>query len=180
MLSVLQRGAGAGPLLRFCALVGAQAPALALRWAKRRRGARPVCPVCGCGRRRRLGGAARALAALSRGGLGFTPQPDEGVTYAKKITNNDSRIDWAAAAAAVATPEDDEDDDAELLRSKLIASLQVKNKMVPVNKDETADQNTQVSSSPSMQESSSSPIKADAAQAKAKAPEGSEGQKDVK
>ena len=76
----------------------------------------------------------------------------------------------ASVAAAVATPEDDEDDDAELLRSKLIASLQVKNKMVPVNKDETADQNTQVSSSPSMQESSSSPIKADAAQAKATGP----------
>ena len=44
---------------------------------------------------------ARALAALSRGGLGFTPQPDAGVTYAKKITNEDSRIDWAAEAGAV-------------------------------------------------------------------------------
>ncbi len=44
---------------------------------------------------------ARALAALSRGGLGFTPQPDEGVTYAKKITNDDSRIDWSAPAQSV-------------------------------------------------------------------------------
>ena len=33
----------------------------------------------------------RALAALSRGGLGFTPQPEEGVTYAHKIRNEDSR-----------------------------------------------------------------------------------------
>src|SRR4029078_976868 len=34
----------------------------------------------------------RALAALSRGGLGFTPQPDEGVTYAHKLTNADGLI----------------------------------------------------------------------------------------
>jgi methionyl-tRNA formyltransferase len=37
---------------------------------------------------------ARALAALARGSLGFTPQPDHGVTYAAKIGNNDARIDW--------------------------------------------------------------------------------------
>ncbi|HEY8384410.1 MAG TPA: methionyl-tRNA formyltransferase [Microvirga sp.] len=43
----------------------------------------------------------RALAALSRGGLGFTPQPEEGVTYAKKITNEDGRIDWTRPAAAI-------------------------------------------------------------------------------
>lgn len=43
----------------------------------------------------------RALAALSRGTLAFTPQPDEGVTYAKKITNEDARIDWAQSAQAV-------------------------------------------------------------------------------
>ncbi len=43
----------------------------------------------------------RALAALSRGGLGFTPQPEEGVTYAHKIKNEDSRIDWAKPAQAV-------------------------------------------------------------------------------
>jgi methionyl-tRNA formyltransferase len=43
----------------------------------------------------------RALAALSRGGLAFTPQPEEGVTYAKKITNDDARIDWSAGAASV-------------------------------------------------------------------------------
>jgi len=43
----------------------------------------------------------RALAALSRGGLGFTPQPAEGVTYAHKLTNEDARIDWAKPAQAV-------------------------------------------------------------------------------
>lgn len=43
----------------------------------------------------------RALAALSRGGLGFTPQPEEGVTYAHKIRNEDARIDWAQPAQAV-------------------------------------------------------------------------------
>jgi methionyl-tRNA formyltransferase len=43
----------------------------------------------------------RALAALSRGTLAFTPQPEEGVTYAKKITNDDARIDWTQSAQAV-------------------------------------------------------------------------------
>jgi methionyl-tRNA formyltransferase len=37
---------------------------------------------------------ARALAALARGSLGFTPQPDQGVTYAAKIGNDEARIDW--------------------------------------------------------------------------------------
>jgi methionyl-tRNA formyltransferase len=43
----------------------------------------------------------RALAALSRGGLVFTPQPAEGVTYAAKITNEEAQIDWSKPAAAV-------------------------------------------------------------------------------
>jgi methionyl-tRNA formyltransferase len=43
----------------------------------------------------------RALAALSRGGLKFTPQPEEGVTYANKLTNEDSRLDWAKPASEV-------------------------------------------------------------------------------
>lgn len=43
----------------------------------------------------------RALAALSRGALNFSPQPEEGVTYAYKIKNEDSRIDWAKPAQAV-------------------------------------------------------------------------------
>ncbi|MCB5173995.1 MULTISPECIES: methionyl-tRNA formyltransferase [Microvirga] len=43
----------------------------------------------------------RALAALSRGGLSFTPQPEEGVTYAHKLANEDGRIDWAKPAQAV-------------------------------------------------------------------------------
>src|SRR5919107_5846409 len=43
----------------------------------------------------------RALAALSRGALSFTPQPAEGVTYAHKITNEECRIDWREPAASV-------------------------------------------------------------------------------
>ncbi|MET0532555.1 MAG: methionyl-tRNA formyltransferase [Microvirga sp.] len=43
----------------------------------------------------------RALAAISRGGLSFTPQPEVGVTYAHKIKNEDSRIAWAKPAQAV-------------------------------------------------------------------------------
>jgi methionyl-tRNA formyltransferase len=43
----------------------------------------------------------RALAALSRGALSFTPQPAEGVTYAHKITNEEARIDWGKPAGAV-------------------------------------------------------------------------------
>jgi methionyl-tRNA formyltransferase len=43
----------------------------------------------------------RALAALSRGALAFTPQPQEGVTYAQKITNAEARIDWTRSAQAV-------------------------------------------------------------------------------
>jgi methionyl-tRNA formyltransferase len=38
---------------------------------------------------------ARALAALARGSLAFTPQPEQGVTYAAKIGNDEARIDWA-------------------------------------------------------------------------------------
>ncbi|MFI5011060.1 MAG: methionyl-tRNA formyltransferase [Hyphomicrobiales bacterium] len=41
----------------------------------------------------------RALAALSRGSLVFTPQPEEGVTYAAKIANEEARLDWRQPAA---------------------------------------------------------------------------------
>jgi methionyl-tRNA formyltransferase len=44
---------------------------------------------------------ARALAALDRGSLGFTPQSVEGVTYAAKIDKAETRIDWSKPAAAV-------------------------------------------------------------------------------
>jgi methionyl-tRNA formyltransferase len=37
---------------------------------------------------------ARALAALERGSLQFTPQPDAGVSYAEKIDKAETRIDW--------------------------------------------------------------------------------------
>jgi methionyl-tRNA formyltransferase len=38
---------------------------------------------------------ARALAALERGSLTLTPQPAEGVTYAEKISKDETRIDWS-------------------------------------------------------------------------------------
>src|SRR5262249_37366857 len=37
----------------------------------------------------------RALGALERGTLAFTPQPDVGVTYATKIAKDETRIDWS-------------------------------------------------------------------------------------
>jgi methionyl-tRNA formyltransferase len=37
----------------------------------------------------------RALAALERGTLDLTPQPAEGVTYADKVSKEETRIDWA-------------------------------------------------------------------------------------
>ncbi len=43
----------------------------------------------------------RALAALSRGVLGFTPQVEAGVTYASKLDNAETRIDWSRPAADV-------------------------------------------------------------------------------
>ena len=43
----------------------------------------------------------RALAALDRGSLNFTPQPEAGVTYAKKIEKAETRIDWSKPAAEV-------------------------------------------------------------------------------
>ena len=45
--------------------------------------------------------APRALAALERGGLTQTPQSEEGVTYAEKISAEEARIDWSRPAAAV-------------------------------------------------------------------------------
>ncbi|MBS7542299.1 methionyl-tRNA formyltransferase [Ancylobacter oerskovii] len=43
----------------------------------------------------------RALAALERGALNFTPQPEDGVTYAAKIDKGETRIDWSRPADAV-------------------------------------------------------------------------------
>ncbi|WP_299475108.1 methionyl-tRNA formyltransferase [uncultured Roseibium sp.] len=43
----------------------------------------------------------RALAALSRGALGEQPQTDEGVTYAAKLSKQETRIDWAKPAEEV-------------------------------------------------------------------------------
>ena len=44
---------------------------------------------------------ARALSALSRGGLDVTPQAAAGATYAKKIDKGETRIDWSRPAAEV-------------------------------------------------------------------------------
>ena len=43
----------------------------------------------------------RALSALSRGVLAFTPQAGEGATYAKKIDKGETRIDWSRPARNV-------------------------------------------------------------------------------
>ena len=43
----------------------------------------------------------RALAALGRGTLQFTPQAQDGVTYARKIEKAECRIDWTRDAAGV-------------------------------------------------------------------------------
>ena len=44
---------------------------------------------------------ARALAALSRSGLAFAPQAENGITYAKKLDKGETRIDWSRPAAEV-------------------------------------------------------------------------------
>ena len=43
----------------------------------------------------------RALGALERGALALTPQPANGVTYAAKIANEETRIDWGKPWKAV-------------------------------------------------------------------------------
>src|SRR6185503_13590570 len=43
----------------------------------------------------------RALGALERGTLQFTPQPQQGVTYAAKIDKGETRIDWGKPWSAV-------------------------------------------------------------------------------
>jgi methionyl-tRNA formyltransferase len=40
----------------------------------------------------------RALAALDRGSIQEQPQPEDGVTYAKKISKEETRIDWQRSA----------------------------------------------------------------------------------
>jgi methionyl-tRNA formyltransferase len=45
--------------------------------------------------------APRALASIERGSAVETPQPQEGVTYARKITTAEARIDWSRTAHEV-------------------------------------------------------------------------------
>src|SRR5581483_4645501 len=44
---------------------------------------------------------ARTLAALERGTLQLKPQPEAGVTYAQKISKNETRVDWHKPAEHV-------------------------------------------------------------------------------
>ncbi len=43
----------------------------------------------------------RAMAALERGSLALTPQPQEGALYAAKIDKAETRVDWSTAAGEV-------------------------------------------------------------------------------
>jgi methionyl-tRNA formyltransferase len=43
----------------------------------------------------------RALGALERGSLSLTSQPEQGVTYAAKLTNAETQIDWLKPAKTV-------------------------------------------------------------------------------
>jgi methionyl-tRNA formyltransferase len=43
----------------------------------------------------------RAIGAIERGTLQFRPQPEEGVTYARKIDKAEARIDWSRPAPEV-------------------------------------------------------------------------------
>ncbi|MEM9232794.1 MAG: methionyl-tRNA formyltransferase [Pseudomonadota bacterium] len=43
----------------------------------------------------------RTLAALDRGGITPQPQPQDGITYAHKITPEEARIDWTGSAAEI-------------------------------------------------------------------------------
>ncbi|WP_305988905.1 methionyl-tRNA formyltransferase [Roseibium sp. MMSF_3544] len=43
----------------------------------------------------------RALAALSRGALGEQPQAEDGITYAAKLSKQETRIDWSKTAEEV-------------------------------------------------------------------------------
>ena len=43
----------------------------------------------------------RALGALERGAVAPRPQPEDGVTYAKKISKEESRIDWSKSAQEI-------------------------------------------------------------------------------
>jgi methionyl-tRNA formyltransferase len=44
---------------------------------------------------------ARAVAAMARGSLAFTPQPEDGVTYAAKITNEEAQLRWDEPSQAL-------------------------------------------------------------------------------
>ena len=43
----------------------------------------------------------QTIPAYARGGLTVRPQPAEGITYARKLTKDDGRLDWAQPAAAL-------------------------------------------------------------------------------
>ena len=47
----------------------------------------------------------RASAALERGAVAEQPQTEDGVTYAKKITKEEARIDWYESGARNRLPD---------------------------------------------------------------------------
>jgi len=83
MVMKMEEGLDTGPIaMAERVAIGPDATAGELHDELARRGAR-LMPV--------------ALAALKRGALQLTQQPDAGVTYASKIDKNETRIDWTQA-----------------------------------------------------------------------------------
>ena len=44
---------------------------------------------------------AEALGMIEGGSIAFTPQAEDGLTYASKITNEETRVDWCLTGSAV-------------------------------------------------------------------------------
>lgn len=88
-ITIMQMDAGldtGGMLLREAVPITAETTASTLHDAMAALGARMIVP---------------ALEGLAAGRLTAQPQPEEGVTYAAKLTREDGRLDWTREAAAV-------------------------------------------------------------------------------
>jgi len=79
----------------------------------------------------------RALGALERGAVTPQPQDEEGVTYARKITKDEARIDWSKSAAEIdahirgLTPSPGAFTEAKGERLKILSALPVKDRGEP-------------------------------------------------
>src|SRR3954471_21154433 len=79
----------------------------------------------------------RALGALERGAITPQPQAEAGVTYARKITKEEARIDWSKSAAEIEAmvrglaPSPGAFTEARGERLKILAALPVKDRGVP-------------------------------------------------